>query len=42
MLTREQVQGLALEEALGSSETMARAVMSKIKNDERMNAMGVA
>ena len=42
MLTREQVQGLALEEALGRSEAMARAVMEKIKNDERMNAMGVA
>jgi len=42
MLTREQVQGLALEDALGSSQAMARSVMEKIKGDERINAMGVS
>ena len=42
MLTREQVQNLALEEALGRSEAMAKTVMERMKNDERMNAMGVA
>lgn len=42
MLTREQVQNLALEEALGRSEAMAKTVMEKLKNDERMNTMGVA
>jgi hypothetical protein len=42
MLTREQVQNLALEEALGRSEAMAKTVMEKMKNDERMIAMGVA
>ncbi len=42
MLTREQVQGLALEEALASSQSMARSVMEKIRGDERINAMGVS
>ncbi len=41
MLTREQVQGISLEDALGSSERMAANVMAKIKNDERMVSMGV-
>ncbi len=42
MLTRERIQGLALEEALGSSQAMAGNVMEKLRDDERINAMGVA
>jgi len=42
MLTREQIQGLALEDALGSSQAMAHGVMEKLKTDARINAMGVS
>ncbi|MCU0848093.1 MAG: SPFH domain-containing protein [Spirochaetes bacterium] len=38
---REQVQSMSLEDVLGKSESISGNVLSKVKGDEKINALGV-